>query len=264
MPSLDENKRLWDGGYDWGARGEEWSAAWGGVSSQWWATVFPRFQGYLPVETMVEIAPGFGRWTHFLKDLCSQLVIVDISTEAIDHCRKRFAMCPHVSAHVNDGTSLTMVKDATVDLVFSFDSLVHAELNVLDAYVAEIARALASDGVAFLHHSNLGAYPAGAYDPAITHWRGQSVSADSVAAASDRVGLSCISQELLAWGNNQVLNDCISVITRRGSRWDRENVTRENVGFGQEIMHARGRSELYPPSRTNVIFTATAGPKSER
>ena len=60
---------------------------------------------------------------HYLKDLCSDLVIVDIS--AIAYCKQRFAMHPHVSAYVNDGTSLAMIEDGTVDLVFSFDSLVH-------------------------------------------------------------------------------------------------------------------------------------------
>jgi len=256
MPSLDENKAQWDGDYDWIGRGDEWSVGWGGVSSQWWTTVFPRFQGYLPVRTVLEIGPGFGRWTHYLKDLCSDLVIVDISAEAIAHCKQRFAMHPHVSAHVNDGTSLAMIKDGTVDLVFSFDSLVHVEAKVMDTYLEEIARVLSPDGVAFLHHSNLGAYPAGSYDPGVTHWRGQSVSAESVDAASGRVGLGCVSQELLAWASGQVLTDCISVITREGSRWDRANVIRENLGFVQEPMLARRRSELYPPSGEDVSFGA--------
>ena len=256
MPSLDENKARWDGGYDWVRRGDEWSVWWGGVSSQWWTTVFPRFQGYLPVRTVLEIAPGFGRWTHYLKDLCSDLVIVDISAEAIAHCKQRFAMHPHVTAHVNDGLSLPMIEDRTVDLVFSFDSLVHVEANVMDAYLEETARVLSPDGVAFLHHSNLGAYPAGSYDPGVTQWRGQSVSAESVDAASRKVGLICVSQELLAWGNDQVLNDCISVITREGSRWARANVIRENLRFGQELRLARRRTELYPPSGEDVSFSA--------
>ena len=255
MPSLDENKALWDGSHDWGDRGDEWSIGWGGVSSQWWTTVFPRFQGYLPVRTVLEIGPGFGRWTRYLKDLCSELVIVDISAMAIDHCKERFAMHPHVSAHVNDGLSLAMVEDRTIDLVFSFDSLVHVEANVMDAYLEEIARVLSPNGVAFVHHSNLGAYPAGSYEPGATHWRGQSVSAASVESASERHGLSCISQEVLAWANNQVLNDCISVITRRGSRWDRPNVIRENASFTQEIMLARRRSKLYPPSGQDIVFS---------
>jgi SAM-dependent methyltransferase len=256
MPSLDENKALWDGGYDWRARGEEWSVAWGGVSSQWWTTLFPRLQGYLPVHTVLEIAPGFGRWTHYLKDLCAELVIVDLSAEAIDHCKQRFARHPHVRAYVNDGTSLGMVDAGTVDLVFSFDSLVHVETNVMNPYLEEIARVLSPDGVAFVHHSNVGAYSAGTYDASVTHWRGRSVSAASVEAASRKLGLSCVSQEKLAWGNDQLLNDCISVITRRGSRWDRTNVIRENMSFRDEIALAKRRAELYPPSDEDVTFSA--------
>ena len=53
-----------------------------------------------------------------------------------------------------------MVADRSVDFAFSFDSLVHADAEVLDAYAAELARTLAPDGVAFIHHSNLGAYRA--------------------------------------------------------------------------------------------------------
>src|SRR5579859_8081721 len=41
---------------------------------------------------------------------------------------------------MNDGTSLAMIEDGTVDLVFSFDSLVHVEADVMDAYLDEIAR----------------------------------------------------------------------------------------------------------------------------
>jgi hypothetical protein len=46
-----------------------------------------------------------------------------IKTEgAIAHCRERFAEDRHISAHVNDGTSLAMVADESIDLVFSFDA----------------------------------------------------------------------------------------------------------------------------------------------
>jgi Methyltransferase domain len=95
--------------YDWSQRGDEWSDAWGGVSHQWWTTLFVRIQGYLPASRILEIAPGYGRWTHFLNDLCDELIIVDIAEAAIADCRERFAAEPHIRAHVNDGTSLAMV-----------------------------------------------------------------------------------------------------------------------------------------------------------
>jgi hypothetical protein len=46
-----------------------------------------------------------------------------------------------------------MIADGSIDLAFSFDSLVHAEADVLSFYLAQLATKLRSDGVAFIHHS---------------------------------------------------------------------------------------------------------------
>lgn len=93
--------------------------------------MFPRLQGYVPAAWILEIAPGYGRWTHLLKDLCDELVIVDLTQNAIDYCRERFASERHIRSFVCDGRSLPMVASDSIDLAFSFDSLVHAELDVM-------------------------------------------------------------------------------------------------------------------------------------
>jgi SAM-dependent methyltransferase len=238
---------MWDGNYDWPDHGDEWSVGFGGPSWQWWCSLFPRIHGFLPVGTVLEIAPGYGRWTQFLKNLCTKLIIVDISARAVEHCVARFADAPHVSAHMNDGRSLAMVADESIDLVFSFDSLVHVELDVMQTYLEQISRKLTPNGVAFLHHSNLGSYPAGLHDSDALGWRGVSVSAEAVEAAANAVDLSCVSQETIAWGNDHILNDCISVITRQGSRWDRKNVVIQNIGFTtHEIVWGKRLSAQYP------------------
>ena len=59
--------------YDWKDEGEEWSAPWGTSSAQWFGAILPRIRDCLPAETILEIAPGFGRWTHYLKDHCRDL-----------------------------------------------------------------------------------------------------------------------------------------------------------------------------------------------
>ena len=59
---------------------------------------------------------------------------------------------------MNDGHSLPMVGDTSIDFAFSFDSLVLVEADTLARYLSELARVLKPDGVAFLHHSNFGAY----------------------------------------------------------------------------------------------------------
>jgi len=247
---------MWNVAYDWSQRGDEWSVAWGGPSYQWWVTLQSRIQGYLPARRILEIAPGYGRWTHYLRDVCDELIAVDIADTAIAHCRERFAGDPRLRFEVNDGTSLAVAGDRSIDLVFSFDSLVHAEADVIAGYLPEFARVLADDGVAFIHHSNMGSYEPGTYDPENIHWRATSVSAQLVEGLAVAAGLRCISQEPVAWGG-ELLNDCFTVLTRAGSRWDRDNVRVENADFSRHEMSASHLiSSLYPPAADTVAFTA--------
>ena len=125
---------------------------------QWYGSIFPRIIQHLPSNRILEIACGYGRWTQYLKDLCSNLVVVDLSSECIQGCKKRFSDCPHIEYHINDGKSLDMISDSSVDFLFSFDSLVHADESVLKAYLSQLPRILTDNGVAFIHHSNLGEY----------------------------------------------------------------------------------------------------------
>lgn len=256
MPLLADNVSMWNVSYDWSQRGDEWSDAWGGPSYQWWVTLQSRIQGYLPARRILEIAPGYGRWTHYLRDMCEELIGVDIADTAIAHCRERFAGDGRLRFEVNDGTSLAVAEDRTIDLVFSFDSLVHAEIDVIGGYLLEFSRVLADDGVAFIHHSNMASYESGSYDTNNIHWRATSVSAQRVERLAAAAGLRCVSQEQVSWGS-ELLNDCFTVITRAGSRWDRDNVVVQNTGFSSHEMAAsKVISELYPPAAPSVAFAA--------
>jgi SAM-dependent methyltransferase len=239
--------------YDWSRRGDEWADTWGGVPYQWWTTLFPRIQGYVPVRRILEIAPGYGRWTHFIRDLCDELIIVDTAAEAIDYCRERFKGDARVRAYVNDGNTLPEVSDESIDFVFSFDSLVHAESTIIACYMLELARVLSEDGAAFIHHSNMGSYGPGTYDQDNIHWRAKSVSAELIEQLAERVDLRCISQETVAWGNETLLTDCFTVLVRRGSEWDRDNVRVAILDFtSHEIAIAQRFSEQYPPYRSEL------------
>src|SRR5207253_469039 len=158
MPSVEENLSTWDRSYDWTQGGDEWSSAWGGAEAEWFGTILPRIHSFIPAGTVLEIAPGYGRWTHYLKDSCEKLILVDLAERCIDACKQRFASSSHITYHVNDGKSLEMIADNSIDFVFSFDSLVHAEADVLEAYLSQLAKKLKPNGVGFIHHSNLGMY----------------------------------------------------------------------------------------------------------
>lgn len=253
MPDVDTNERNWTSGWEWPERGDEWSAWWGGTDALWHGALLPRIHAWVPAATILEIAPGFGRWTAYLAQLADRVVAVDLTERCVDACRSRFAGDPRVEVHLGDGRSLPMVEDGSVDFAFSFDSLVHAESDVIGAYMGELARVLKPDGAAFVHHSNIGAYPrqtqlarrvrSRRLHGALTRrgllinmpaWRAESVTAESVAAQAQAAGLACIAQEKVNWEFGRQLIDCFTVVTPRGSRWEREKVVVENPCFTDE------------------------------
>lgn len=262
MPSIIENKQYWDGDYGWERGGDEWSRDWGTVPIQWYGTILPRIHRFLPAETIVEIGCGFGRWTQFLKDHCRRLVAVDLSEMCVAACRRRFETTPHVELRSNDGTSLAFVADGAADLVFSFDALPLVDRATIDAYLGQLPRILTRDGVAFLHHSNLGAYERilsplqrfpriGAllrgfgWPERDLHWRDPGVSAELVERLAMTHGLRCISQEIFRWGTKHLFVEAFSAFTKEGSRWNRPCARLKNIGFDREAANLRQLSPLY-------------------
>lgn len=136
-------------------RGEEWSEAWGGSEAQWFGCLYPRLHRFLRVGNLLEIAPGFGRWTHYLLVYVQgRYTGVDLSQACVEYCKDRFSGFSNTAFLVNDGLSLDNVEDGLFDLVFSFDSLAHTNLDVHQNYIPQILRKLTQNGVAFIHHSN--------------------------------------------------------------------------------------------------------------
>jgi hypothetical protein len=269
MPSIEQNLAVFERPNVWSDRGDNWSRPWGGTRAEWFGTILPRIQGFLPVPRVLEIAPGLGRWTQFLLDYCETLIGIDVAASSIEGCRARFAQAPQATFYQNDGRSLPHIDDGSVDFAFSFDSLVHAEIDVLGDYVAALSAKLSADGVAFLHHSNVGAYRSalpwtarfrrwetrlprglslklrdlGAFDR--PHWRARSVTAQSFANLCESSGLRCVRQELVTWGTLRLLIDCFSVVIRPGSRWDGPQRVLRNVGFMREVWSINSVSDLY-------------------
>ncbi len=284
MPTVEQNLFLWGKADGWKDDGDKWSVKWGGTDLEWWVSIYPRIRNFLPASTIVEIAPGFGRWTQFLKGFCEQLMAVDLSPACIERCKERFASDPHVRCYVNDGKSLEMVKDRSVDFAFSFDSLVHVEADVIAAYLQQLSKKLKVGGFAFLHHSNLESYrksiwlpkaigrpqPIGADagKPAplsrslwlrrrlqlrLTAWglvntfdnRAESMSARIFRESCDAAGLDCRSQELVNWNHGPSLIDCFSVVTPRDGQSRKPSRLLKNPHFMDEAELVRGSAELY-------------------
>jgi len=283
MPTIEQNLILWGKVDGWNDDGDKWSGRWGGTELEWSASIFPRIRKFIPASTILEIAPGYGRWTQFLKRFCDHLIAVDVTPACIERCKQRFAADSHLSCYVNDGKSLAMIEDRSVDFAFSFDSLVHVESDVIAAYLAQLGKKLKPGGFAFLHHSNLESYRKSIWLPkaigrpqpigpdgkpasvsrilglrrrlqsTLTDWgmvntfdnRAESMSARVFRESCDAAGLDCRSQELVNWNHGPSLIDCFSVVTPRDGQPHQPSRLVKNPHFMDEAEQARRTAEFY-------------------
>jgi len=234
---------------------------------------YPRIHRFVPTDTILEIACGYGRWSEYLRGLTRRLVLVDLEEHCIEACKQRFASSGNIEYYVNDGKSLDMVADRSVDFVFSFDSLVHVEEDVIKSYLDATSMKLKKNGIAFIHHSNRGNYsgPLWALDRYIDKrpWaisyqssttasgartsllrsmyrvaypflsvveygsssgRAFSMTAEKFARLAEESEMCCLCQETINW-NAWKLIDCMSIVTPKGSIWERPNTVIKNRSF---------------------------------
>ena len=258
MPTVEANYAFWNDSFDWSNhRGDVWSKEWGGPANQWYWCIYPRIRRQLHTGTVLEIGPGQGRWTHFLLPYCERLILVDISHRCIEVCRERFADQP-VDCHVGDGRTLSFQDNESVDFIFSFESLIHTEIDDLCSYFQEIARVLKPGGRAFLHHSNLAHYRRyygylkslpetlrttlqgrGVLD--FDGWRALSVSAERVRETAEGLQLTVHSQEMVPWGGKRLI-DCF---TSLGKGTTAETKVYENSEFVARAREVRDIARAY-------------------
>lgn len=235
-------------------------AEWGTSAQLWWGCLMPRLHSYLPAGRVLEIGAGSGRFAVHVQRLAREMVLLDPVSACVEACEIRFGGRPEVQALRGDGRDLSMVEEASVDLAFSFDFLVHMEEEPLDDVLAGLARTLVVGGWAFLHHSNLRAIldADGEWGEPGRHGRAASVSARTVRELGERHGLVCTSQELVNWGGSR-LTDCLSVL-RLGGGSAGTFIVRENLRFMEEARVQRSLARLH---RQGDSAEAVAAPHGE-
>jgi ubiquinone/menaquinone biosynthesis C-methylase UbiE len=264
MPTITENKLVFDSEKFWVHYGEEWSSEWGGLFMQWYVALLPRIYKFIPAQTILEIGAGQGRFAKYLKEYTENLILVDLSETCIETCKVRFSEDTNIQYFVNDGKSLDMIADDSVDFVFSHDALVFTEEPDLNEYIRQLAQKLKKNGAAFIHHSNLGEYW---YYNKLSQrsikllrklkliendsWRAYSVSAEKVRKMCSKVGLECIVQELITWSTEKTLNDCYSVIVHRDSSWYRKPKIYRNRNFDNFKKYTKKLAKVYHPDVTH-------------
>lgn len=259
MASVRENYCYWEETYDWSQGGEEWSTGWGGSDRLWISSIRPRLKRWLPADSLLEIAPGFGRLSGYLMQDCHHYIGVDISPSCVAHCQGKF---PQANFFTNDGKTLPMLEADSIHLAFSFFSLIHADLDIMQSYLCELARVLKPQGAAFLHHSNLACHQAyfrrldslprwlakllgKASLVDLPQWRDPRVDAKLVAKLAEQAGLAVVTQETINFGSRRTI-DCFTTLVRADGPWHASGLFWEHPGFMQEAMRSRLRSTPTP------------------
>ena len=257
--TVDQNRLLWGNDYSWPQDGGEWSEWWGTPRSQWFGCLLPRIFPFLGGSTL-EIATGRGRWTQFLLASSTSLIGIDIVSSCVEFCKQRFKDLPHVTFCLNDGRTLPGVANASIDFVFSFDSLVHSDADTMESYTRELQRVLKPNtGVAFIHHSNLAGATRSIYKKVRdrlsdnrfdTRKRSPSMSAKIMRGLAGNCGMSCVHQELVPWGcESALLLDCMSTIVNRPNAAGQITINRRfmNEAASIKLISSMGTT-MEPPS----------------
>jgi SAM-dependent methyltransferase len=158
MASISSNRDTYDNPGVWKQRGDSWTfhaEACGQPYQTWKRSLVENFLvPFLGADVdVLELGPGFGRWSESMVGHTHSLTLDDVSSTCIEACRQRFG--EHLldeSFVVNDGRSLP-VKDSSLDLVWSFGVFVHIDEPEIAAYMAECQRTLRPGGRFVIHHT---------------------------------------------------------------------------------------------------------------
>ena len=107
--------------------------------------------------------------------------------------------------------SLVGIPDGSVTMIYSWDSMVHFDKEVVKLYTKEFARVLAPGGKGFVHHSNYGHISQSSDWLSHPHNRSNMTNELFALYVRDN-GMEIVSQELLDWGLKDL--DCISVFRK--------------------------------------------------
>jgi hypothetical protein len=148
------------------------------------------------------------------------------------------------------------IPDDSIDFVFSFDSLVHVELEIVGGYCEQINKKLNDRGIAFLHHSNalMGVDNTEILYP--QRGRATSVSSANIKEIIERSGGRTLIQEEVNWQSKKRI-DCFTTFSKNTSYAHLQYKLIENDNFMAETELIRASLSQYycPNSQDNSNST---------
>jgi len=102
--------------------------------------------------TIIEIGPGGGRWTRYMLT-AKQIFAVDFHQSVLDELKKNYDL-PNIMFVKNNGTDFQNIKPRSVDLIFSFGTFVHLDIELIDEYLKNIKPLLKPSSNVIIQYSD--------------------------------------------------------------------------------------------------------------
>jgi ubiquinone/menaquinone biosynthesis C-methylase UbiE len=173
---------------------------------------FYKFFSQLDCSNIVELACGHGRHVQKYLSKAQTITLVDINKSNIDFCKNRFLGENKISYLVNDGIGFDGIKSNSQTAIFSYDSMVHFEIQDIMHYLKDANRILVDGGKILFHHSNA------SFSPQLHYYQKPHarnfLSADIFAYFALRNGFTVLQQAIFSWGQNDNFAkniDCLSL-----------------------------------------------------
>ncbi|ARN81095.1 class I SAM-dependent methyltransferase [Methylocystis bryophila] len=183
------------------------------MDAHWSSIILPILSTYpIDLSETIDFACGRGRNARKLKEVgAGNITLVDVNAENIAYCDQNLVPLGGYAVFLNNGYDLHPLPSEAYTFVYSFDAMVHFDLEIVLSYIAEFARVLRPGGFAFVHHSNFTGNPGGSFQQN-PHWR-NFMSAPIFKHVAVHDGFDVLRQETFAWGGAADI-DCITVMKR--------------------------------------------------
>lgn len=193
------------------------AAAADAMDHHWDQLIWPMISHYsIDFSRTLELGCGYGRNSRKLLEIgASALTLVDVNPDNISYCQKHIQPLGNVSLVQNNGIDLSTLDSQAFTFVYTFDSMVHFDLELVISYVEEFSRVIKVGGFVFMHHSNYSSSPGSDFrkNP---HWR-NFMSAGIMRHIAIRNKFEVIEQKVIDWGKGPRMEskiDCLSLLKR--------------------------------------------------
>ena len=101
---------------------------------------------------IIEIGPGGGRWTRYMLK-AKKIYAVDFYQPVLNELAKNYNS-PNIQYIKNNGSDFPSIKNHSIDLIFSFGTFVHLDIDIIEEYLKNIKPLLKASSNVIIQYSD--------------------------------------------------------------------------------------------------------------